>query len=313
MIRVSVIIPTFNPDRTRLQRTLAGLRAQSLDGNEWETVIVNNASTRFPPDAWLQSVAPANTRVVTEPRPGLSQARRAGLHAARGEFAVLVDDDNVLAPTYLEMALRLFASLPKLGAAGGKSLPEFETEPPEWTREFFPLLALRDLGSEQLIAESLRAPGATRDEYPLFAPIGAGMVLRRAAWLAWLENAEDQAPSDRQGQALTSGGDNDIVLCVLRAGWSVAYSPNLELTHLIPAGRLTADYLARLNRGIQTSWMQVLSLHHVNPWPPLTAFGAALRKLKAWFVHGAWRNPAAHIRWQGACGHFDGRVPGSKA
>ncbi|MBW7895550.1 MAG: glycosyltransferase [Opitutaceae bacterium] len=312
MIRVSVIIPTFNPDRTRLHRTLAGLRAQSLDASEWETVIVDNASTEFPANAWLQSVAPINTRVVPEPQPGLSHARRAGLNAAHGEFAVLVDDDNVLAPNYLTQALRLFDATPKLGAAGGKSLPEFETEPPEWTREFFPLLALRDLGSEQLIAESLRAPGAAREEYPLFAPIGAGMVLRRAAWLDWLGSAHDRGPSDRQGQALTSGGDNDIVLCVLRAGWSVAYSPKLQLTHLIPAGRLTAGYLARLNRGIQTSWMQVLSLHNVNPWPPLTTFGATLRKLKAWFVQGAWRNPVAQIRWQGACGHFDGRVPRQK-
>jgi hypothetical protein len=95
----------------------------------------------------------------------------------------------------------------------------------------------------------------------------------------------------------------------MRAGWEVGYFPELSLTHLIPAGRLEPTYLSRLNRGIQKSWMQVLTRHEANPWPPLTPVGAALRKLKVWFSSRAWSSPAARIRWQGACGHFDGRVP----
>jgi hypothetical protein len=193
---------------------------------------------------------------------------------------------------------------------GGKSLPEFAVEPPDWVREFFPLLALRDLGPEPLVAPSLCAPGASRAEYPPCSPIGAGMAVRRSAWSAWLDARVSGAGlSDRCGAALNSSGDNDIVLCALRAGWGVAYSPRLSLTHLIPPGRLEPNYLARLNRGIQHSWMQVLTLHGINPWPPLTRSGAALRRAKAWFTHRAWRSPAARIRWQGACGHFEGRVP----
>jgi hypothetical protein len=89
----------------------------------------------------------------------------------------------------------------------------------------------------------------------------------------------------------------------------VAYSPRLSLTHLIPAGRLDPDYLARLNRGINRSWMHVLTLHAVNPWPPLTRNGAALRKIKAWFRCHPWTSAPARIRYAGVCGHFDGRVP----
>jgi len=95
------------------------------------------------------------------------------------------------------------------------------------------------------------------------------MALRRAAWQAWLD-ARDDAPnifSDRRGGALTSSGDNDIVLCAMRAGWEVGYFPQLMLTHLIPAGRLSVDYLSRLNRGIQTSWIQVLAAHDACQWP----------------------------------------------
>jgi hypothetical protein len=80
-------------------------------------------------------------------------------------------------------------------------------------------------------------------------------------------------PSATAGAAnCTSSGDNDIVLCAMRAGWEVAYFPSLALNHLIPAGRLESNYLARLNRRVQKSWMQVLTLHDANPWP---SFGPA--------------------------------------
>jgi glycosyltransferase involved in cell wall biosynthesis len=308
-MRVSVIIPTHNPDPERLRRTLLGLRAQTLPPAAWDTLLIDNASTHFPSGDALAAAAPVGFHVVREPVLGLTAARRTGLIAAGGELAVLVDDDNVLAPDYLAEVVALFGALPGIGALGGKSLPEFAAGPPDWTREFFPLLALRDLGPESLIATSLRAPGASRDEYPSCSPIGAGMALRRPAWQAWLDAPAGGAlPSDRRGAALTSGGDNDIVLSALRAGWGVAYSPRLSLTHLIPGDRLEPNYLAQLNRGIQQSWMQVLTRHAVNPWPPLTRSGAALRKVKAWFTYHGWSRPTGHIRWQGTCGHFDGRV-----
>jgi len=303
-VKISVIVPTHNPHAGRLERTLAGLQAQTLPASEWETILVDNASATP-----VAARVPANLRIVREPQLGLTAARRRGFTVARGEIAILVDDDNVLAPDYLARAVELLAAHPQVGAAGGKSLPEFAVAPADWVREFFPLLALRDLGDTPVMVSGLRPPGAPRNEYPACAPIGAGMVLRRAAWAAWLQAPAAHALSDRCGTALTSGGDNEIVFQVLQAGWAAAYFPDLVLTHLIPEGRLQPDYLARLNRGIQESWMQVLSRHGANSWPPLSSPGAALRQLKAWFTHRAWSSPAAHIRWQGACGHFAGRIP----
>jgi hypothetical protein len=135
------------------------------------------------------------------------------------------------------------------------------------------------------------------------------MAIRRAAARQWLNDASAASLPDRQGGELTSGGDNDIVFTLLKHGWEVGYFPELSLEHLIPASRLAPDYLARLNRGIQKSWMQVLTRHDANPWPPIAAWTVPLRQAKAWFTHRAWAGPAARIRWCGACGHFEGRVP----
>ena len=277
----------------------------------WETLLIDNASASFPAGADYRDCAPSNIRVMHESRHGLTSARLAGIRASRGSIIVLVDDDNVLAPGYVAEAARLFARDARLGAAGGKSLPVFESPPAPWQLEFLSLLAVRDLGEAELLAASFRPDGSAQKQYPLCAPIGAGMVLRREAALAWAEGVErdpNRLRLDRTGPDLVSGGDNDIVMTVLEHGWSVGYFPSLTLSHMIPSARLDPRYLARLNRAIQRSWVQVLSAHAACPWKPIAGWTVAPRQLKAWFSRRAWKGPAARIRWQGACGHFEGRA-----
>lgn len=303
---ISVIVPAHNPHRPRLSRVLAALASQTLEAGNWEAVLVDNASS---PAIEFTEIAPslrAPLRVLREPRPGLTWARRGGLEASSGELCVFVDDDNVLAPNYLAAAVSLFSARPFLGAAGGPSRPEFEVAPPPWAAEFFPLLALRDLGPAPLFAK-LEHSQHHLPVYPACAPIGAGLVLRRTAAQAWLNAGGTSPLTDRVGSSLSSGGDNDIVFSLLRAGWEVAYHPELALTHLIPAARVDPDYLARLNRGIQHSWMEVLTRHSANPWPRVSPWGCELRKAKSFFARRGWRRPAERIRWQGDCGHFEGR------
>jgi glycosyltransferase involved in cell wall biosynthesis len=307
---LTVVIPTHNPDRVRLQATLNGLYLQTLSHDQWDVIIINNASTRWPNDGFFTGWKRGNLTIVEEPILGLTSARMRGFITSTANIVVLVDDDNVLAPDYLARAVELLKLHPRLGAAGGKSLPQFETPPPDWSREFFPLLALRDLGDTPIMSSASDDLAGRDLEYPGFSPIGAGMVLRREAWITWLDKTQRGIGilGDRCGTQLTSGGDNDIVFTLLRAGWAIGYFPELSLTHLIPTSRLSPSYLARLNRGIQESWMRVLTLHRANPWLPLSHAGAHLRKIKAWFTHRAWKTGAGRIRWQGACGHFDGRV-----
>ena len=230
---VSVIIPTHSPHHGRLARTLDGLRNQTLPVGRWQLAVVDNRSPE--PVAVDLSWHPAG-RVVREDRLGLTNARRAGGAATTGELLVFADDDNVLAPTYLAAAVELFDRHPQLGAAGGKSVPEWEASPDPWVREFENSLAVRDLGPKPLFAGD-----GSVSTYPTCAPIGAGMVVRRRAWQAYeAALARESAPLlDRTGQALTSGGDNDIVLRILGSGWQVGYFPELSLVHLIPAGRTT--------------------------------------------------------------------------
>ncbi len=306
---MAVIIPTHRPNPGRLARTLEGLRAQTLPAARWELVLVDNASVPPVDRAALAPAAPEHLRVVVEPTLGLTAARRCGVRATRAPLIVMVDDDNVLDRTYLAGVIEQFARHPRVGALGGRSQPEFETPPPAWAREFDDLIACRDLGDRPLVGDGRPPVGDPRRlAYPAFAPIGAGLAVRREAIGRWLDHPVTSGVTDRRGGELSSSGDNDLILHLLGDGWQAAYFPDLRLTHLIPAARLSPSYLGRLNRGIQRSWMQVLARHGASSWAPLSPAGAALRKAKAWFAYQAWRSPAHRIRWQGACGHFEGRV-----
>jgi glycosyltransferase involved in cell wall biosynthesis len=303
---LSVIIPTHSPRADILRRTLDALRAQSLETAAWELVLVDNCS-QPPLETSLVSWHP-HGRVVRAETLGLTAARIAGHQAACGELLVWVDDDNVLASDYLHRAAELFASRPSLGAAGGRSLPDYETPPPEWYSPDLAPIGCRDLGDAFM--ESRWSANTPRD-YPECSPIGAGMIVRRTAmetWINQLQTSPERRLFGRTGAALTSGEDNDIVLTLLGAGWSVAYEPRLVLTHVIPPRRLTLDYQRRIAHATFRDFIRVLALHGIRPWSPVRGWTVPLRKLKAWFALRAWSGPVASIRWHDACGQIEGRA-----
>jgi glycosyltransferase involved in cell wall biosynthesis len=302
---VSVILCAHNPHGGRLARTLAGLAAQTLPLSEWELVIVDNASTS-PLSALKLLREHANARVVAEISLGLTRARLRGINEARGELLVFVDDDNVLRPSYLADVASRFARHPRLAAAGGPVVPEWASPPPAWTTPFHSLLALRDLGPTEKFAT-----GGPDAPWPDFAPVGAGLAIRREAartYAAALSSDRRRRALDRAGNNLASGGDNDLVFTALHAGGDIAYLPELSLTHLIPASRLKPAYLARLNRGIMRTWVQVLALHGQRPWPAIARWTVPIRSIRAWFRCSPWLGPASRVRFAGRRGQFEGQA-----
>jgi glycosyltransferase involved in cell wall biosynthesis len=302
---VTVLLSTYNPHAGRLARTLQGLWAQKLPMSDWELILVDNASTTPLDPVSLGLARHPFARLVREVRLGLVYGRMAGLAASRSDLIVFCDDDMVLATDYLSHAVDLFAADAELGNASGKILPAFEQAPPAWTEEFHDLLALRDFGDDPRIGD--------RDliGYPDFAFGGGGAVFRRAALASVLPSVAEGAEAGirgRTGGELSSGEDNHILLSLLKQGWKIGYFPNLVVTHLIPPTRLTRDYLGRLNHGIARSWVQVLARHEICPWASAARWSLRARKLRAYLRYRAWAGPAEHVRWRGACGHFEGRV-----
>ena len=238
-MRASVIVCTHNPRADFLAQVLEALQAQTLPAPLWEFVVVDNASAA-PLSPGLSLSWHPHQRVVREEILGLTHARLRGIAESTGEVLVFVDDDNVLRANYLEQALTIAKNFPRIGSWGGAVHPQFEQPPPEWTRCYWEMLAIKEVAEDRIGT----------------SPIGAGLCVRRTVALHYCQQVMDsplRLALDRAGGSLVSGGDMDLARCATAIDLDMGVFAALELTHLIPAHRLTEEYLLRMVEAMEFS------------------------------------------------------------
>jgi glycosyltransferase involved in cell wall biosynthesis len=239
---IAVVICSHNPRLDYLQRTLTGLRAQSLPVTEWEFVLIDNASAE-PITARVDLAWHPGARCVVESALGLTNARLRGIAETTAAVLVFVDDDNVLAPDYLATALEVGRSHPFLGAWGGRITGVYEIPPPDFCVRHAPMLAIRDVPRDLW--------SNTTEDF-LAAPCGAGMCIRRTvaeAWIGDVRSRPDALKLGRIGKNLGACEDGHLALLSVRLGLGTGVFRRLALDHLIPRERLTLEYFTRLAAG----------------------------------------------------------------
>ncbi|WP_165176036.1 glycosyltransferase [Desulfovibrio sp. ZJ369] len=132
---VSVIIPAYNYARF-LPCAVKSVQAQSTDGVATEILIVDDGSTDN--TAAEAQAFGAAVRYIYQENQGLSAARNTGLRAARGEYLVFLDADDLLGKGNLASHLRLFAARPDLEISVCLCLQTFESR--EASDAFWPLM-----------------------------------------------------------------------------------------------------------------------------------------------------------------------------
>ena len=270
---VSVLIPSHNPNPDYLGMVIESLKNQTLPRTEWELLLIDNGSDR-PLSATVDLQWHPNARHVREDELGVMVARRRGIRESTGGLLVNVDDDNLLAPDYLETALAISAEHRKLGVWGGRIDPRFETEPAEWTRPWWNILAIRQIE---------RDTWSNLYYQDLTTPPGAGMCIRRVVAEAYEQNTEKdprRLKLCRRGKGVISAGDCDLAYTACDIGLGTGLFTALRLTHLIGRHRLTEEYLIRLVEGINYSTVMLRALRGQVPEPAPTSLSFRLRELK---------------------------------
>ena len=267
---VSVIICTFNPRRDYLERTLAGLRRQTHPAADWELIVVDNNSTPPLTSELDLSGLPA-ARIVVESEQGFTPALVRGIQEAAGDICVLVHDDNLLAPDYLEQVVRIAREWPRLGAWGGGYEPEYEEQPAPHLAPYLGYLAVNACKHDRW-SNQLYDYGAT--------PCGAGMavrtdVLRHYAGL--LRHDTRRRSLGRHTDKLTSCEDFDIAFTAIDLGYGTGVFRGLRITHLIPKARVQPDYLRRLVEGHAYSTVLLHSFRG-DTAPPARGWLARIRR-----------------------------------
>jgi glycosyltransferase involved in cell wall biosynthesis len=104
---ISVIIPTYNTAKYLIE-TLECALNQSWANKE--IILVNDGST----DNTLSLLKPymAKINYIYQENRGLGAARNTGLKAAKGDFVVFLDADDLLSPNFLEVMLKSIRERP---------------------------------------------------------------------------------------------------------------------------------------------------------------------------------------------------------
>jgi glycosyltransferase involved in cell wall biosynthesis len=275
MEKISVIICTYNPREDYLRRVLEALRKQTLPMEDWELLLIDNASQRPLANQFDLSWHP-HGRNLLEPQIGKLNAWLRGIRESKADVVVFVDDDNVLATDYLQQTLDVSAQWPFIGAWCGSLFPEYEKPLPEWASDHVWRLAVAEVKED--IWSNLREGFDT-------IPWGAGMCIRRNVgkrYLEWCGLNRSSVALDRSGKGLGGYGDMDLGHCALDIGLGTGKSTRLRLTHLISAGRLTLDYFVRHAEGDAASWLLFRAIRNLPiQEPEPSTLISSLR----WFMH----------------------------
>lgn len=254
----SVVICTYNGEH-RLPTLLDRLRSQLTPKSlTWEVLIVDNNShdqtaqcVRMYQQHWPQH---STLRYVFEPRQGLAYARRHAIKTAASELVGFLDDDTLPTKDWVHQAHEFGRCYPRVGAYGSAIEGHYESQPPEGFERIASCLAVIQRGDMAFQYDARQG----------VLPAGAGMVIRRRAWLECVP--PDPALEGVCGTSLKAKGEDVETLSHIRqGGWPIWHNPKMRLIHLIPKSRLCPVYLLHLFQCIGVSRYPLRCIRY-RPW-----------------------------------------------
>ncbi len=223
----SVVIPTRNRGRAFLS-TLESVRNQSYPPDDYEIIIVDSSTDDTPrlvQDYLAQHSDLPKTSILREERVGSHYAKNSGVRASRGEIVAVIEDDAIADKNWLVELFKPFDD-PRVAGSGGKVLPRWEAEPPDWMAPYYGFLTVFDLGDE---VQELTHAGL----------VGCNLAVRRDI----LFQAGGYNP-DIMGSVLLGDGEIGLQRKMLRIRLGkLIYAPSAVVWHCIPARRLTLKYM----------------------------------------------------------------------
>jgi glycosyltransferase involved in cell wall biosynthesis len=182
----SIIVPCYS-QASFLPQALDSICKQTF--SEWEVIIVNDAS----PDDTLDvanSLASGDARIKVLDLPhnvGLPAARNEGIKNAIGTYILPLDADDIIAPDYLEKALKLFLKEPQTSLVYGKAMKFNDVKEWQWK--------LKSYSYENLLLGNIIYASAIfkRDCWQRIGGYDTSLVHGSEDWEFWIRLLNEQS------------------------------------------------------------------------------------------------------------------------
>lgn len=292
-MRISIIVPTYNR-AGQLMKTLDSLAIQSFSSKAYEIIIIDNGSVDHTPkviESFKQKF-PEHTIVSFYDRtPGLLTGRHLGAQSARGEILTFVDDDIQASENWLATINSVFDN-PEIHMAGGRCLPNYEVEPPQWVLNMYQIKE----GSSTLADLSLCDYGDYPKEVRADDIWGLNLSIRRSTlYEVGGFNPDNINP---YYQAFQGDGESGLAYKLMSRNLKCYYHPEIFVLHDVPKARMTLEYFDRryFYQGICKSYTKIRKMGAVDQPPSspglIPQLKGAARTIRDIMLHRPGVHPA---------------------
>jgi len=261
MIRHSVIIPTSNHP-SLLHRCLATLRKAKRPTAEYEVLVMDNSEEAYRSENLLVTASFNDDRFRYVPMEdwGLMAARHLGVEMARGHIVSFIDDDSFVSDTWF-LGIEESLNNSNVVLVTGPNRPEYEITPPDWLDYF----CTKTENGHYMVYLSLLDFGDTIQEIEPTFVWGCNYSIRKEIFYAVKGSHPDYLPP--QWRKYQGDGEVGLSVKVAALGFEVRYCPKCAIRHLVPASRMTLDYLGAraFIFGIEDSFRRARREHGLGP------------------------------------------------
>jgi glycosyltransferase involved in cell wall biosynthesis len=245
---VSILICTHNSAK-RLPETLHCLKKQiTSEDLSWEVLIVDYKSSDDTNEVvqkiWNDFQIPL--RIIEEKQAGKTPALETGLRVALGEAVCIIDDDNWIAPDFINIANKIIKQYPDVGVIGAQGIAHCEIEPPDWFVENQGIYAVGHQGDKAGYVENEKRRWFW----------GAGSVVRKQAWMKAKDkgfkpifNPSRESAIGKFKKGFSGGEDPEMCFAIQLVGYKLWYEPSLRYQHYIPKNRLQESFISDATSG----------------------------------------------------------------
>jgi glucosyl-dolichyl phosphate glucuronosyltransferase len=220
-VSVAVVVCTASGEREALLRACVQSLISGIRAPDEILVVVDQNPALL---TQLARCLPPTARLLRTERPGNSEARNVGIHAATSDVVAFIDDDAAAEAGWLSSLIEPFEASQHLLGAGGAVVPQWATD-----RRWLP--------DELLWLVGCTYGGHREDPGPIRNPIGCNMAFRRRELVAIGGFAADFG---KRGDALVICDETEVALRLERAYGQgrIRYVPAARVHHVVPAARI---------------------------------------------------------------------------